>query len=70
MCPDPLFLGTSSGFAAMANFWQTPYFVTRMTSVSRNAYGIGAGSAAAAVRHPAAPAVAGFRTRCALLGKL
>lgn len=35
-----LFMGTSSGFAAMANFSQTPYFVTKMTRESCNAYEI------------------------------
>lgn len=35
-----LFMGTSSGFAAMANFSTVPYFVTRMTPVSCEAYRI------------------------------
>ena len=35
-----LFMGTSSGFAAMANFCATPYFITRMTPASCNAYQI------------------------------
>ncbi len=33
-----LFIGTSSGFAAMANFCTTPYFVTRMNRESCKAY--------------------------------
>jgi len=39
-----LFLGTSSGFAAMANFSRVPYFVTRMTPASCKAYGIEQGA--------------------------
>lgn len=35
-----LFIGTSSGFAAMANFSQTPYFITKMGRESCNAYEI------------------------------
>ena len=35
-----LFMGTSSGFAAMANFSRTPYFITKMTRESCNAYEI------------------------------
>ena len=35
-----LFMGTSSGFAAMANFCTTPYFITRMTPESCKAYQI------------------------------
>lgn len=38
-----LFIGTSSGFAAMANFSDTPYFVTRMNKESCNAYHISPG---------------------------
>jgi hypothetical protein len=39
-----LFIGTSSGFAAMANFSETPYFVTRLTKYSYFAYGVPNGS--------------------------
>jgi hypothetical protein len=39
-----LFIGTSSGFAAMANFSNVPYFVTKMNSQSCIAYGISPGS--------------------------
>jgi hypothetical protein len=35
-----LFIGTSSGFAAMANFSSVPYFITRMTKGSCDAYAI------------------------------
>lgn len=40
-----LFIGTSSGFAAMANFSATPYFITKMNKESCNAYAIPNGSA-------------------------
>jgi hypothetical protein len=39
-----LFIGTSSGFAAMANFSRVPYFVTRMTPASCKAYAIEQGA--------------------------
>ena len=39
-----LFIGTSSGFAAMANFSRVPYFVTKMNRQSCIAYGIAPGS--------------------------
>lgn len=39
-----LFIGTSSGFAAMANFCDTPYFITRMNPESCNAYAIAQGA--------------------------
>jgi len=39
-----LFIGTSSGFAAMANFSEIPYFITRMNRNSCMAYGIASGS--------------------------
>jgi hypothetical protein len=39
-----LFIGTSSGFAAMANFSTVPYFVTRMTPTSCKAYRIEQGA--------------------------
>jgi len=39
-----LFMGTSSGFAAMANFSETPYFITKMSRESCNAYQIDFGS--------------------------
>ena len=35
-----LFIGTSSGFAAMANFSTVPYFITKMNRKSCKAYGI------------------------------
>ena len=35
-----LFIGTSSGFAAAANFSDVPYFITHMNSESCNAYNI------------------------------
>lgn len=35
-----LFIGTSSGFAAMANFTEVPYFITRMNAESCKAYAI------------------------------
>jgi hypothetical protein len=35
-----LFIGTSSGFAAMVNFSETPYFITRMTPATCKAYQI------------------------------
>ena len=39
-----LFIGTSSGFAAMANFSEIPYFITRMTPASCKAYCIASGA--------------------------
>jgi hypothetical protein len=39
-----LFIGTSSGFAAMANFSAVPYFITRMTPASCRAYAIEQGA--------------------------
>ena len=39
-----LFIGTSSGFAAMANFSEIPYFITRVNKELCNAYGIPQGS--------------------------
>jgi hypothetical protein len=39
-----LFIGTSSGFAAMANFCEVPYFITRTTRRSCQAYDIPEGS--------------------------
>jgi hypothetical protein len=39
-----LFIGTSSGFAAMANFCEVPYFITRMNPESCNAYAIEQGA--------------------------
>jgi hypothetical protein len=35
-----LFIGASSGFAAMAYFSETPYFITRMTKGACNAYDV------------------------------
>jgi hypothetical protein len=40
MLRSDLFIGTSSGFAAMAYFSQTPYFITRMTENACKAYAI------------------------------
>jgi len=40
MLHSDLFIGTSSGFAAMANFSAVPYFITKMTPESCRAYGI------------------------------
>jgi hypothetical protein len=39
-----LFIGTSSGFAAMANFSEIPYFITKMNKESCNAYRIPEGA--------------------------
>ena len=39
-----LFIGTSSGFAAMANFSKLPYFITKMNKEACAAYGIEPGS--------------------------
>lgn len=44
MLHSDLFIGTSSGFAAMANFSALPYFITRMTRESCNAYRISQGA--------------------------
>ena len=44
MLRSDLFIGTSSGFAALANFSEIPYFVTRMSPESCDAYGIRQGS--------------------------
>lgn len=44
MLASDLFIGTSSGFAAMANFSQLPYFITRMNKESCNAYRIPPGT--------------------------
>ena len=41
-----LFIGTSSGFAAMANFCTTPYFITKMNPESCKAYAIANGAKA------------------------
>ena len=41
-----LFIGTSSGFAAMANFCEVPYFVTHMNKESCKAYAIPEGEKA------------------------
>jgi len=40
-----LFIGSSSGFGAMANFSAIPYFITRMNAASCKAYGIDMGVA-------------------------
>jgi hypothetical protein len=40
MLKSDLFIGTSSGFAAFANFSRIPYFITKMTSMSCQAYAI------------------------------
>jgi hypothetical protein len=40
MFKSHLFIGTSSGFAAAANFSNVPYFVTKMNKASYEAYGI------------------------------
>ncbi|WP_376984641.1 hypothetical protein [Bosea sp. R86505] len=40
MLRSDLFIGTSSGFAAMANFSEVPYFITHMNPESCNAYAI------------------------------
>ena len=40
MLRSDLFIGTSSGFATMANFSGVPYFITKMTRHSCNAYRI------------------------------
>jgi hypothetical protein len=40
MLRSDLFIGTSSGFAAMANFSHTPYFITKMGRESCKAYEI------------------------------
>lgn len=39
-----LFMGSSSGFAAMANFTQVPYFITRMNDLAYANYNIPSGS--------------------------
>jgi hypothetical protein len=44
MLKSDLFIGTSSGFAALANFSLLPYFVTKMNKESYNAYGIPEGT--------------------------
>ena len=44
MLKSHLFIGTSSGFAAMANFSSVPYFVTRMNPQSCQAYHIDEGA--------------------------
>jgi hypothetical protein len=40
MRTSDLFIGASSGFAAMANFCEIPYFITRMTKDACKAYGV------------------------------
>jgi hypothetical protein len=40
MLESNLFIGTSSGFAAMANFSEVPYFITNVNEESCNAYRI------------------------------
>lgn len=44
MLRSDLFIGTSSGFAAMMNFSRVPYFITRMNRQSCDAYAIEPGS--------------------------
>jgi hypothetical protein len=44
MLKSDLFIGTSSGFAAMANFSKVPYFITKMGKESCNAYQIDFGA--------------------------
>jgi hypothetical protein len=44
MMHSDLFIGTSSGFAAMANFSAIPYFITQMNQNSCMAYGIEPGA--------------------------
>lgn len=44
MLSADFFIGTSSGFAAMANFSEVPYFITKMNDASCGAYGIEPGS--------------------------
>jgi hypothetical protein len=44
MLRSDLFIGTSSGFAAMANFSTVPHFITHMNDESCNAYGIAPGA--------------------------
>ncbi|MDB5813304.1 MAG: hypothetical protein JWN23_421 [Rhodocyclales bacterium] len=44
MLRSDLFIGTSSGFAALANFSAIPYFITRMTAGSCQAYAISEGA--------------------------
>jgi len=44
MLKADLFIGTSSGFAAMANFCELPYFITHMNAESCNAYAIKQGA--------------------------
>ena len=39
-----LFMGTSSGFAALANFSEVPYFITKMNPVACRAFAIAPGS--------------------------
>jgi hypothetical protein len=39
-----LFMGTSSGFAAMANFSEVPYFITKMNPTACRAFAIAPGS--------------------------
>lgn len=43
MLRSDLFIGTSSGFAALANFSLTPYFITKMNEGACNAYAINYG---------------------------
>ncbi len=44
MLRSDLFIGTSSGFAAMANFSEIPYFITKLNRESCNAYRIEPGA--------------------------
>jgi hypothetical protein len=44
MLRGDLFIGTSSGFAALANFSTIPYFITRMNQGSCHAYAIAEGT--------------------------
>jgi hypothetical protein len=44
MLRSDLFIGSSSGFAALANFSQLPYFITRMNPGSCDAYAIPQGA--------------------------
>lgn len=69
MLKADLFIGTSSGFAAMANFSTIPYFITKMNDGSCGAYGIPPGSTRLPFAEPDQILVYGAET-CEVLTRL
>jgi len=70
MLKSDLFIGTSSGFAALANFSELPYFITRMNKESYNAYNISEGDERLPFSTPKQFLVSGDETIKMLTGML